>query len=246
MGTVDRTPWNQFLDDIELAKQRLGNPSVLWYRGHANHEWSLVPTLLRRTEGASREQLLFREYRRSADRFHERRNTGWETLVDMQHYGVPTRLLDWSEALGVAVAFAILRQYRTRGHAAIFVLDPKALNQLSGLDDIKSVHGDGDFDYQSVYWHRKPFAAQYPIALEAPFQNPRILAQRGVFTIHGTNPGCLQAQCSGAVCRVVLPDVANEAAREFLKHSNLTEYSIYPDIFGMANHIVRQAFGEGD
>jgi hypothetical protein len=37
-----------------------------------------------------------------------------------------------------------------------------------------------------------------------------------------------------------LPSAAKQEAREFLKWANLDEYTIYPDIVGMARHIKRK------
>jgi hypothetical protein len=243
MGNIDRTAWNQFLDQVDEACAALKRPNMLWYRGHANKEWALVPSLLRRDTGPAQEQFLFREYSRFAKRFPDQPRNDWGFLMDMQHYGLPTRLLDWTEVLGVAVAFAVLRQCKSPTDAAFFILDPVALNSHSGLTGVKHLP-DNDFEYQSVYWHNRPFAAVNPIAIELPFQNPRILAQRGVFTVHGSNPACLAAQCQDAARMVVLPVTAQDAAREFLKHANLNESSIYPDIFGIVQHIESQAFGE--
>jgi FRG domain len=247
---TDRSAWNQFLDEIQQARVDLGNPEVVWYRGQSIASWSLITSLQRATTGLTdsealrREQLLFREYSRSAHRFHEQRDFDWGLLADMQHYGIPTRLLDWTEILGVAVAFATLRQYEQPADAAIFILDPAKLNE--GIRSREVVHiPDPDFRYQSVYWEGKPIKATRPVAIDIPFQNPRILAQRGAFTVQGSERKALDEQCPDVVRKVVLPVDALNGAREFLDHANLNEYSIYPDIFGMAQHIVKQVFGTG-
>ena len=39
---------------------------------------------------------------------------------------------------------------------------------------------------------------------------------------------------------IIEPDEAKEEARNFLKWANLDEYTIYPDIVGMAQHIKRK------
>lgn len=70
-------------------------------------DYQLVPSLLRHKQGVDKENVLFGEYERSARRFLERRTDDWELLVDMQHYGIPTRLLDWTGVLGIALAFAL-------------------------------------------------------------------------------------------------------------------------------------------
>jgi aspartate kinase len=40
--------------------------------------------------------------------------------------------------------------------------------------------------------------------------------------------------------KIILPDSAKEEALDFLKWANLDEYTIYPDIVGMAHHIKRK------
>jgi hypothetical protein len=190
-----------------------------------------------------REQDAFREFRRSATRLFVRRDSDWEVLFDMQHYGIPTRLLDWSEVLGVAVAFLVYSSYDPNTDSAIFVLDPLALNQLSGLQEIKRLPEDTSFQYKSIYWEKKPFAPRLPIAVYPPLQSERLFAQRGVFTIHGDDKHALDLQCAGACRKVILPEALRAEATEFLEYANLDEYSIYPDIVGMSRHIRRKVFG---
>src|SRR3954449_8563554 len=67
-----------------------------WYRGHADSGWALLP-FIRRGFSARQERYLTNEFRpRAAMRYpHPPRDddyAGWLAL--MQHYGLPTRLLD--------------------------------------------------------------------------------------------------------------------------------------------------------
>jgi hypothetical protein len=240
-----RELWNEFLADVTKARGELGNPHIVWYRGHANAEWTLLPTLFRIPPGVSgvgHEQKVFLEFKRIASRLFERRYTDWEILFDMQHYWVPTRLLDWSEILGIAVAFILHSDYSRSGDSAVYVLDPLKLNSLSGISEIKSIPDDSTFDYRSIYWEKKPFAPQHPIAVIPPMQTERVFAQRGVFTVHGDDARPLEGQCPEVVKRVILRKEAKAAAREFLEYANLDEYSIYPDIVGMSRHLRRKIF----
>src|ERR1700751_2188263 len=120
-----RNHWNFFLENINQSKEALGSQEVLWYRGQADYDYKLIPSLLRMKNGLSREKFLFQEYKRAAIWFQDKRETDWETLFDMQHYWIPTRLLDWTEVLGIAIAFAIIKQRQTGNDAAIFILNPK-------------------------------------------------------------------------------------------------------------------------
>jgi len=221
----------------------LGNPEVLWYRGHSDASWQLVPGLLRGSGWILREQQAFNAFQRSATRLFERRSNDWEILFDMQHYGMPTRLIDWSEALGVAIAFILHTPTPQPSDAAVFVLDPVGLHEYSGQKEIKSLPADQGFDYKRIYWHHEPFSAKYPIAVYPPLQSQRLFAQRGTFTIHGESDLGLELQCQDVVKKVILPKEAREAAAEFLTHASLDEYAIYPDIVGMARHLRRKLFG---
>jgi FRG domain-containing protein len=234
-----RAAWNEFLDQVARARKSLGDPKTIWYRGHTNAAWQLIPSLLRDPRVASKERFLFNEYSRYSTRLVGQKRNEWELLFDMQHYGIPTRLLDWSESLGVAVAFTVLQRYGEVSDSAVYVLDPVRLNEKSGIEGIKRVDDDQAFSYREVYWNHRPFAPEYPIAIDPPFQNERMYAQRGTFTVHGRNTEPLEHQRPREVRRVVLPRAALGGATEFLEHGGFNEFSIYPDLFGMARHLGR-------
>jgi hypothetical protein len=237
-----RQYWVDFLDSVERAREELGSPNVIWYRGHSNAAWKLLPTLVRFQNGYDLEQEAFHEFKRAGARLFAKRDNDWEILFDMQHYWIPTRLLDWTESLGVAIAFIAFTQYQGDEDSVLYILDPAALNRRSGLNEIKRVPDDVEFGYRRIYWEKKPFAPRYPIAAIPTMQSDRLFAQRGVFTIHGDDPSPVEALCPEAVKRVILTRAAKPAAREFVEYANLNEYTIYPDIVGMAGHIRKKLF----
>ena len=51
--------------------------------------------------------LVFDTFKRLSQKIAFSHKNEWELLIDMQHYYIPTRLLDWSENLGIAIYFAI-------------------------------------------------------------------------------------------------------------------------------------------
>lgn len=234
--------WNNFLSEIKQAVQDLGNPREVWFRGHSNANWELVPSLVRTNEWKQKEREFFAEFKTSASPLFEKRVNDWEILFDMQHYGIPTRLLDWTTVLGVAVAFVLHSDYENTNDSAIFVLDPLALNHLSGKNEVVNLPDDKDFIYDAIYWHNRPFRAEKPIAIRPPLQSDRIRAQKGVFTVHGNGEETAQFEnyASGCFKKIILPALAKEEARNFLRWANLDEFTIYPDIVGMAQHIKRK------
>lgn len=235
--------WPEFLDCIRKARSDLEDPDVLWYRGMASADYKLLPSLHRFPNGLQKEQDLFHEYERSAARLAAKRSNDWELLFDMQHYGIPTRLLDWTDVLGVAIAFALYDTKDDGQDSSIHVLDPKKLNSKSGLTQIRRAANDQNFEYKKIYWQGIPFNAVYPIAIDGPLQNDRMVAQQGAFTVHGSNHEYFETDGFDCLRKIVMKPGAKPGAREFLEHANLNAYSIYPDIVGMARHIVRKYFG---
>jgi FRG domain len=232
MGYFDFSHWSDFVNDVRGAEDAMGNPSVVWYRGVCDESFKLRPSLLRRSNGVALEKELFTRYKMLASLVQQHRDNDWELLFDMQHYRIPTRLLDWTEVLGIAVFFALLGNQAT--NAAVYLLDPMALNELSrGKKNIPLVTEE-DFDYKRLYWDKIPVPPVHPIAIQASAQNNRILAQRGKFTVHGTDERPLEEQFPKLVHKVVLGDRVKEGAREYLHISGINEFSVFPDIVGLA------------
>ena len=90
---LEANTWPEFFECVRIARDQLGNPSLVWFRGHSRSYYLLTPSLLRHPSGLQKEQELFNEYERSAARLMAKRDNDWELLFDMQHYGIPTRLL---------------------------------------------------------------------------------------------------------------------------------------------------------
>ena len=83
---------NQFLDEIKSAISSCANPP--FYRGHSNEEkFKLVPFIYRDKRFIENEDKIYRETIAKVPYDFNGKNT-IESLVLMQHYGVPTRILD--------------------------------------------------------------------------------------------------------------------------------------------------------
>ena len=232
--------WNRFLEEVKQAENELGNPREIWYRGHSQESWKLNPSLLRYSDWENKEKELFFEFSQTASRLFDKRNNEWEILFDMQHYWIPTRLLDWTTVMGVAIAFILHADYEGAENSCLYILDPRSLNQLSGRNEIISLPDDKKFDYKSIYWEHNPVKIEKPIAVRPHQQSARLLAQKGVFTVHGNLNDSFENSATDCYRKIVLPNEAKEEARIFLKWANLDEYTIYPDIVGMSQHIKRK------
>lgn len=89
----------------EILKSREEN--ILLYRGHTNREFNLVPNLYRNKGHYTNENILYKETYMSANDQFTSAKSHLEKLTIMQHYGLPTRLLDLTKNPLVAVYFAV-------------------------------------------------------------------------------------------------------------------------------------------
>src|SRR5215204_6752804 len=98
----------RLMDDKDAdGKNGKGEDKVFWYRGQANKDWTLQPGLFRSNNPGSLEERAYKEWVRRADLIEKHEDKEWHHLFNMQHYGVPTRLLDWTESFAVAVGFTL-------------------------------------------------------------------------------------------------------------------------------------------
>src|SRR5690606_35308472 len=78
----------------------------LYFRGHSDKNFNLIPSIYRNKTLLENEHTLFKEFilRTPSDFLNEK--TALEKLVKMQHYGLPTRILDITSNALVALYFA--------------------------------------------------------------------------------------------------------------------------------------------
>ena len=90
----------------KLAKLDREEGTETFYRGHADKAWNLEPSILRTEYGPEKEHLLFWKMVAHEPQSFSECRSALDHLVQMQHYGLPTRLLDVTTNPLVALYFA--------------------------------------------------------------------------------------------------------------------------------------------
>jgi len=95
---------SEFIEKIVQLDKEEGTET--FYRGHANRDWELLPSIFRTPNGVEKEHLLFRDMVAHEPQSFSECKSALDYLVQMQHYGLPTRLLDMTTNPLVALYFA--------------------------------------------------------------------------------------------------------------------------------------------
>ena len=229
------------------------------FRGHESSDWPLEPSLfrfvrakrgaVRRSDVQSFESLIYYLFAARMASKLGADQSGWDYLFHMQHYAVPTRLLDWSESPGKALWFACGAQDSKRDSAAagkahlpcLWVLNASALNKTSwGFDesiDPNYLCGDSKRSYRDIVANYNAYEFDEPVAVYPNYLNERMRAQSGLFTTFGNNLGPLEAQVPKAVAKIVLGEKCTAQARRMGRFYALNDYEMFPDVQGLANFI---------
>jgi hypothetical protein len=214
------------------------------FRGHSKVGYELLPTLHRSYQKTKKdiwtlENNLYCDFRSMVGPRVSFKSS-WETLFAMRHEGIPTRLLDWTESIGTSLFFALNTTELDKPH--IWVLNPYKLNEQNQIANGALVNPDEDLpDYQKTYGNfcndQGQFIHKLPVAIYPNRTNDRIFAQKGWFTIHGTDERKMEESYPDSIKKINIPMKLVPKLRSLIKHFGINSYSVYPDFKGLCEYL---------
>jgi len=222
---------------------------VFWFRGHARRDWSLTPSALRYDDVESREQAL--GLVTDMKRFLEMKlprppaaddHLGWMQVA--QHYGLPTRLLDWTQNAAVALFFACSEAPDVDGLVAI--LNPLELNQIVDPRLSRALNPGRDEDAKTINPYftlggRVNPRGERTIAIDPTWNTERIALQQGVFTLHGSRKFDLDRNQASSLLYVPILKEHKPALLNELGRVGIGEMFIFPEPEHVCAHLRRTA-----
>ena len=178
------------------------------FRGQENSTWSLVPSLCRfgkNTGEISLEEISLMVFKNRAKEYPEvlsyNPKTTFEWLYIMRHYGVPTRLLDWTFCPYIAgfFAFHYLDPFSPDASCAIWAINKEwcknqALSRIRMIDKYKNIAEDADFTSEECFkdlfldnFMKYKLNFVYPLKPELSRMFYRMKDQNGIFLCQGND-----------------------------------------------------------
>ncbi|MEY3786735.1 MAG: hypothetical protein RLZ75_942 [Pseudomonadota bacterium] len=146
-GITEITNLSEYKTWVKQSLDHNKNATVFFYRGHGSINFEMQASVYRVIDGKSYRDSEYHLYQdmlhRNPSAFSEDK-TIFEKLIRMQHYGLPTRLLDVTENSSVALFFACNEEREKAVDGKVFFFgtekskviyaDAISANTLAGLD----------------------------------------------------------------------------------------------------------------
>ena len=232
-----------------------------WFRGQPNAAYELKPGVYRTGFPADEAQRLLLERHLSQDFrvFSTQLRSGQEDDARLyflqQHYGMPTRLLDWTMSPLVGLYFAVSGPADDAGQhddaaGKLFVMDAYALVQPQHWIDPQTPFGiavDRHPDLQRavrriVGWEDQATFPGFTFPVRPPLFDPRIVLQHGCFTFHVPAEPVLPVDPGRGLHAYEVPAGCKAALRRELLSLRVDAFAVFGDLPALATRL-KEAYG---
>jgi len=243
-----RSDWPQ----DKRAKSR-GDEHSLWFRGQKEASWGLSPKLHRPEFRKADENEIRHEFQSRGLQLVQGRipSTTYEWYFLMQHYEVPTRLLDWTDNPLMALFFAIYEKKDSDIDAAVWVVDPWWINAANKALKKKEIEGPLLSDWEEAGFYlpglEDAFAGaevkmKFPAAIDPPHVDRRLAVQGSHFLIFGTKRDLTEMEelttgKRARLAKITISGGAIGAIETELDDLGINVATVFPDLVALGKYL---------
>lgn len=224
---MEKKTIQDFESYLALVSRLASNDGIILYRGQSD-KYALLPSAVRdnpKHDTTVVERAMLMELKRRAQlKITTSFRDDWDWLVYAQHYGMKTRLLDWTSNPLIGLWFACSNEYKMSidSYVYVFIADNSYL-----IDRKKS-----------------PFDVSKTRILRPALNNERIIAQSGWFTAHKFSDRTksfvsleTNTELKKNILEIRIPFTLKKAILKRLSIFGVNYQTLFPDISGICNHL---------
>jgi hypothetical protein len=266
--------FQEFYATLMLYTETCADEYLYFYRGHNDISYSFYPGIYRlgdnKKKDIKNEDTMFNDAIRYCPNDFTNSMTSFEKLVKMQHYELPTRLLDITTNPLVALYFACTNNNRKDGEVVIFKVKRDNIKYFNS--DIVSVISNiskrpvdfkVDVNLDKVQFNQQEHIQRliHDIRQEKPYfndsinptdlnkvicvlpklDNPRIVRQSGAFFLFGINKHkTIPANFEYAPKRIIIDHSVKLKILQELKNIGIDHATLFPEIDNIMKKIKEQ------
>lgn len=237
---------DNLIEEIRKLKAFYGKQPI-WFRGQEDSEWPLEPSI-HRGKLLEKENYVTNDFYIFVNQIEDNAPSkdnyaAWMSL--MQHYGLPTRILDWSSSPLVACYFALEKNREKSKNACIWVLVPRKINIQEGFGEYVY-----PIDAYTVQQMLMP-AFKDKVVLEEKFVNKiiachsvkkdlRMYSQQSSFTVHNSQRKLEDICDDKTLFKFIIPQSCKERMYESINILGISTRFIYPDMEHVSSDVIKK------
>jgi hypothetical protein len=221
------------------------------FRGRGDAADDLATSLLKLGGDAARlERHLMRNFRKYAARDLVPSDSPWNWLALGQHYGLPTRLLDWTFSPYVALHFATSSVDRFDRDGVVWLVDYVRAHEFAPRPFCKELENEGAdvfttemlaavaMDFDDLWSGDEEFV----LFVEPPSFDERIVNQYALFSLLSRPDARLDAWLERhpeIARRLLIPAELKPEVRDKLDQAGVNERVLFPGLEGLTRWVTR-------
>jgi hypothetical protein len=208
------------------------------YRGQANSSWKLDSSLTREAKYINHEAEMYYEILSLKPDSFSNDNTVYERMITMQHFGMPTRLMDVTRNPLVAIFFACNNLERANVDGIVYTFKKENSDFLNFEDDkLKNLKILFDKSNGSIIDISKDEFLSKIWFIRGVAKNQRINSQSGDFIFVGTSDIIEKNLVDLPSLTIIIDSKTKKILLEQLESLNIHGGAVYPDLTHMSNYI---------